>query len=262
MIPDYCEAITAYRCWNVFPNGLMVGQAHAEPWPPYEAFVGRCGHAVSPEHIQDGRWVSAPVMRCDCGVHALKEAIGAEQRILSEADQNGGWKFSMRWDNYEAPKGRVWGAVKLWGRLIEHQIGYRAEFAYPSALFCEDEALAATVAALYGVPCEVKKLERPKRKDEDDWYGSLKYLSAVYQPMTYLAGYQSQCVTVQSGASTPAPPSVVQPATVAQIKALGASKYQRKAAARAEVDKIAAAERKRDLIKAYLDKGALTVHGS
>jgi hypothetical protein len=61
------------------------------------------------------------------------------------------------------PVGCAWGAVKIWGRVIEHEDGYRAEFAYPSHLYCNDPKLASRVAALYGVPCEYKpvKLREP-----------------------------------------------------------------------------------------------------
>lgn len=220
MIPDYCEALTGYRCWNVFPNGLMVGQAYAEPWPPFEAFVGRCGFASSTEHIREGRFVPAPVMGCDCGVHALKHAQAAEQRLIDEIiTERDSFTVSYFWNGHRPPKSRVWGAVKLWGRVIEHKIGYRAEFAYPSALFCQDENLAAIVSALYGVPCEVKtlKIPEPKQAERDD--------SHWYLPQTYQF--------VSNWTAAPSAPKVQQPGLIqspslAQIASLGASSWQKR----------------------------------
>lgn len=160
MIPDYCEAITAHRAFDVCENGLLVGQSMAEPWPPYQAFTGRCG-AISGKgwdaHITHGGFTPAPVWGCDCGIHALKSAQAAESRVTE--DRYGRW-FSV--STRERPRGRAWGTVKLWGRVIEHELGYRAEFAYPSELFSDSEPLALKIAALYGVPCAVKPLRDPQ----------------------------------------------------------------------------------------------------
>lgn len=219
MIPDYCEAITGYRCWNVFPNGLMVGQAHAEPWPPFEPFVGRCGFAASPDHIRDGRFMPAPVRACDCGVHALKDAKGAAQRLIDEVlTARNAFGFYLSYYNYTPPKGRVWGAVKLWGRVVEHEIGYRAEFAYPSALYCQDPALAPIVSALYGVSCEVQTLDIPaaEKRDEDD--ATSWYLKSWYSGIT-----STPPARVQQ-------PGLIQSASLAQIASVGASSWQKRQA--------------------------------
>lgn len=163
MIPDYCEALTAYRCWNVHASGLLVGQAQHEPWPPYQPMIGRCGYCSNPNaHFRDGVFLAAPVLGCGCGVYALKTAAAVEGRLLEQIQQS---LFGLPIGIFGDPgpsDGVVWGTVKLWGRIIEHEIGYRAAFAYPSALWCEDATLARTVAALYGVPCAVRTLPRPE----------------------------------------------------------------------------------------------------
>lgn len=253
MIPDYCEAITAYRCWDVFPNGLLVGQAHTEPWPPYEPFVGRCGRAISEDHIRDGQWVPAPVMTCDCGIHAYLSHEDAELRILQ--DPNSLW-------SYDRPDGRAWGALKLWGKLVEHEQGYRAQFAYPSALWCEDAALAEKIAELYGVPCEVKALDSRKQRAKDDYVG-LCYVIQWYstaQPLTYTVNWTPSWNPVTAPPAPP--PSITQTPSLAQVKALGMSKHQRKQAAQREAQKEAAAAKKRDLIQQYLAKGAVELQRS
>ena len=157
MIPDYLEAITAYRVFNVFENGLLAGSAFVEPWPPYQPFVARCG-TVSCEgagaHVRDGQFVSAPVYACECGIYAIKTSRAALQRIRMERQAH-----ALRLQLFGGPVGRAWGAVKIWGRVIEHESGYRAEFAYPSQLYCDDAKLASRVAALYGVPCDYRPLE-------------------------------------------------------------------------------------------------------
>jgi hypothetical protein len=60
----------------------------------------------------------------------------------------------------------VLGEVYLWGKIIEHEHGYKAQYAYPKKLYvgnqCSDgvmgidiEALASYIGFVYGVPIEV-----------------------------------------------------------------------------------------------------------
>ncbi len=50
----------------------------------------------------------------------------------------------------------VWGEVSLWGRVIEHDLGYRAEFAYPRTIVVpatmpNAAAIAKKLARAYGI---------------------------------------------------------------------------------------------------------------
>lgn len=197
MIPDYCEAITAYRCWDVAGNGLLLGQAVSEPWPPYEPMQARCagvrnsGWAIEDNnsasaHVVDGAWVSAPVFSCDCGLHGYKTLAEAEHRIV--LDPNSSWG---------RPGVRAWGELKLWGKIVVHEQGYRAQYAYPSRLYCDGARLAPVIAQLYGVPCEVKELARPKDEmlihfdpgrsmywaSKSLWYSFPSFQGPTYQPL-------------------------------------------------------------------------------
>ena len=174
MTPDYFEAITAYRVFNVFENGLLAGSAFVEPWPPYEPFVARCGSVSiegAGEHVRDGRFVSAPVYGCDCGIHAVKTSKAALERVRMDRRAHA---LPVRLEHLKGPVGLAWGAVKIWGRVIEHESGYRAEFAYPSHLHCDDAKLAPRVAALYGVPCDYRPLEHRELAASQDgtWWAT------------------------------------------------------------------------------------------
>lgn len=217
MIPDYCDAITAYRAFDVHENGLLTGQAHAEPWPPYQAFVGRCG-AISgtgwQAHIRDGAFTPAPVWGCDCGIHALKSEESAERRVTEDR-----WGFS--WDTGNRPPGRAWGRVKLWGRLIEHTLGYRAEFAYPFDLVSDSKPLAEKIAALYGVPCAFKAMKsRPDRTERIDFgQGFLgSYQSIPFTPRTYQTYWLSSYGVVTSLADAQDTPMIVSPPAPMTVK--------------------------------------------
>jgi hypothetical protein len=254
VIPDYFEAITAYRCWDVFPNGLLCGQAVQEPWPMFQPMVARCAAAGSANgyaaHVSDlGDYIDAPVFACDCGVHAYRTLEEAERRIT--ADPNAGYVFHR-------PSIRAWGALKLWGKLVEHEQGYRAQFAYPSDLFCEDEALALKVSALYGVPCVFKAIARPEMRDDNTGM-SIRFLNSYnipFQPFTIPNSWTSGWMTYPT---SPLSPCVIQTPSFSQVKALGLSKHQRKESARREAQKEESAAKKRDLIQKYRAMGAINV---
>lgn len=56
-----------------------------------------------------------PCFTCSCGIYAAK--------TVEHLHQCGHGKFGIR------------GEVKLWGRVVEHERGWRAQFAYPKSLF-------------------------------------------------------------------------------------------------------------------------------
>ena len=218
MIADYMEPITGYRAWNVHHNGLLIGQNHAEPWPPYTPFVARCGQAISPLHIKDGQWVSPPVWSCRCGVHAFNNPMDVDRRVRYGRDL---WTTGIQDIGEEA---MVWGEVKLWGRVIVHESGYRAEFGYPGELWCEDEGLCAKVASLYGVTCRFKAIDRPKPKTLWDDGGQ-------YFPSTLLGSYSFwRNKPVSNPVPTPAQAPLLHAPSLAQIKAIGATSWQQQQA--------------------------------
>ena len=83
----------------------------------------------------------APHLNCMCGIYAYKE----KPRLLREIGKtNSGLRL-------------VYGEINLWGKVIEHEDGYRAQFGYPKRLWCTPaiEPLAGWIGYVYGVPCEV-----------------------------------------------------------------------------------------------------------
>jgi len=155
VVPDYMEPIIAYRVWDRTERGLLGGKGVTHTWIPKQPEVAMCraqggGWMFNdPEqaHVvcdRSGVWsrASAPVAGCTCGIYALK----------NEADL---------WQQFHGGEIDVWGSVKLWGRIIEHDTGYRAEFAYPDRLHVRGREFAARVADLYG--CDV--IAEPRRPE-------------------------------------------------------------------------------------------------
>lgn len=245
MIPDYCNALIGYRVWNVYNSGLITGQAHGDPWPPYEAMVGRCANMNGAGHIDQDEWKAAPVMDCTCGIYAFKDRTNAQYR--SAFDVHPGNAFNGFFSGKGYHEGQVWGSVSLWGRIIEHEIGYRAQFAYPLDLVCNVKHLVALVSRRYGVPCRHEAPQTIPVEEDNFWFlptlrggksGGGK--SMVFPPISALQSYISQSYPMMP-APAPAPSAIIAPtllrsASLAQIKAIGAMPHQR-AQAQMQADK-------------------------
>lgn len=93
-------------------------------WPAREKLVAECRGVLGITPSTH----SSPDVHCSCGINAYKESRWAE----AEAART----------NLEscprAPLG-VWGRVSIWGSMIEHEYGWRAEFAYPYEVFVPSE---------------------------------------------------------------------------------------------------------------------------
>jgi hypothetical protein len=100
------EALLAWRAWSLTGRRdgtdllLRPVAGRSRPWKPLEPAHAACKHA---------RLHGAPNVDCSCGLHATHDL-----EILRHT---------------RTPA--VVGRVALWGRVIEHELGYRAEFAYP-----------------------------------------------------------------------------------------------------------------------------------
>jgi hypothetical protein len=103
------EPIVAWRAWALTGRRdgtellLRPVAKRARTWRPREVVEASC---------RTSRWHEAPDPACTCGLHGTH---GLE--VLRKT---------------KCPA--VLGRVALWGRVIEHEHGYRAQFAYPQRL--------------------------------------------------------------------------------------------------------------------------------
>jgi hypothetical protein len=108
------EPIVAWRAWALTGHrdgtGLLLRPVakRARTWRPREVVEASC---------RTSRWHDAPDPACTCGLHGTH---GLE--VLRKT---------------KCPA--VLGRVALWGRVVEHEHGYRAQFAYPQRvrLICQ-----------------------------------------------------------------------------------------------------------------------------
>jgi hypothetical protein len=108
-ITGFVEPIHAWRTWTLVGSrdGSVVRLApiagDGRPWPPRHPATSVCTRRRS--HLQ-------PELDCTCGLHAVADPDDL-RRTRDPA---------------------VLGTVALWGRIVEHEHGYRAALAYPQRL--------------------------------------------------------------------------------------------------------------------------------
>jgi len=104
------EPIVAWRSWALTGRSdgsrlllrPVAGRAH--PWRPREIATATCKRG--------GVFHEAPAVGCTCGLHA-SHTLDILRRTKCPA---------------------VLGRVALWGRVVEHELGYRARSGYPQRL--------------------------------------------------------------------------------------------------------------------------------
>lgn len=128
------EPIVGWRQWNFMYPHFLANLGNDTIYVPREKIEARCGQ-------EDHSEQQAPHLPCTCGIYAYKE----KPRLLRDIRNSiSGLRL-------------VYGEINLWGKVIEHEDGYRAQFGYPKRLWCTPaiEPLAGWIGYVYGVPCEV-----------------------------------------------------------------------------------------------------------
>ncbi|MDP9286340.1 MAG: hypothetical protein M3P41_15495 [Actinomycetota bacterium] len=137
--------IVGWRAWVLAedlegPELRSVVYQHV--WPARNALSMEC----EPGGCLGARW---PAQTHACGIHAFKERAGAA-------------RFPATWESRRAEGAGVStyviGQVSLWGHVIEHEHGFRGQFAYPYALCLPPgrRHLASPLARRYGVEVVVE----------------------------------------------------------------------------------------------------------
>jgi hypothetical protein len=143
------EPIVGWRQWNFMYPHFLANLGNDTIYVPREKIEARCGQ-------EDHSEQQAPHLPCTCGIYAYKE----KPRLLGEIRNTYGRPLAsvLRHRVPPVPGLRlVYGEINLWGKVIEHEDGYRAQFGYPKRLWCTPaiEPLAGWIGYVYGVPCEV-----------------------------------------------------------------------------------------------------------
>lgn len=143
-IPDYVQPLVGWRVWKVWVPRLDADSCPVfssvildTPWAPRRKF--------SAEHSFDlgARCHGLLEMHCSCGVYAFQDPLQAFVYLMKARDRLLGMSVEV-----------ALGSVSLWGRVIECELGYKAEYAYPCHIYLP-AAFARhlpKVSAAFGVP--------------------------------------------------------------------------------------------------------------
>lgn len=127
-IPDSFVYLIAWRSW-LYDRGQVRSLNVNRLWPIRETFHASCSSVPNSSIV--------PSTSCNCGIYGMKNIWSLHFQSVS-----------------------VVGPVGLWGRVIEHQNGYRAQCAYPLHLYLPRIRVSYPKARLralerYGCPVTV-----------------------------------------------------------------------------------------------------------
>ncbi|HEX5411782.1 MAG TPA: hypothetical protein VFZ27_07955 [Terriglobia bacterium] len=143
-IPDFVEPLLGWRAWRVWtPPSRDSNSCPAfssvildTPWTPRKRF--------SAEHSLDlgARCRGFLDPGCSCGIYAFKDPLEAFVYLLTVRDR----LLSMAVEI-------ALGTVSLWGKVVECELGYRAQYAYPRHLYLPASLVRylPKVASTFGV---------------------------------------------------------------------------------------------------------------
>lgn len=135
-LPDGATPVVGYRTWRAHLNGpgfLVSMQGGTNHWPTRCRMVGRC-RRVQPK----GRWnheapgSSKGRRGCTCGIYIGKDI----RSMFTHPSQL--WVYRVNIDDegllqVESREMLVHGTCAGWGRVREHERGWRVGFAYPQS---------------------------------------------------------------------------------------------------------------------------------
>lgn len=148
--PDFVDPVVGWRTWLLVRAGshYRLRSLFFPPlWVPGRSLVSQCFRRPSrftARQLQPGVAQPGHELACHCGIYATREPDRASRYVG------------------ESAAGRIFGLVALWGRVVEHEHGWRASHAYPSHLLVPEfglgsgTELSVVVRSLrdYGTPVE------------------------------------------------------------------------------------------------------------
>lgn len=130
--PDSIEPFVAWRAWGIDDEDgeILLRSFDGTVWPggkPLLAYCRKKQHA-------------APHAGCSCGIYGLLDALPFYD-----------------YDGERESRYAVFGSVLMYGKVVVGTTGYRAEKAYPSALWVahKDYRLVKPLREAYGVPVKM-----------------------------------------------------------------------------------------------------------
>jgi hypothetical protein len=129
-VPDFISPVVGYRVWQWDATGLR--SLNGEKWVAHQPLSAVCRADVRGSIAGLSKAAHNPAQlpsfSCTCGVYAA--------RTMDHLRQCGYRKLGVH------------GEVFLWGTVVEHERGWRAQFAYPKSLFLAVDAIPFSLSEI------------------------------------------------------------------------------------------------------------------
>jgi preprotein translocase subunit YajC len=129
-VPDYISPVVGFRVWQWDATGLR--SLNGEKWFAHQPLsavcrADACGSIAGlPKATHNP--AELPSFGCTCGVYAA--------RTMEHLRQCGYRKLGVH------------GEVYIWGTVVEHERGWRAQFAYPKTLFLAADTMPFSLSEI------------------------------------------------------------------------------------------------------------------
>ncbi len=129
-VPDFISPVVGYRVWQWDATGLR--SLNGEKWFAHQPLsavcrADACGSIAGLSKATHNP-TELPSFSCTCGIYAA--------RTMEHLRQCGYRKLGVH------------GEVFLWGTVVEHDRGWRAQFAYPKTLFLAVDAIPFSLSEI------------------------------------------------------------------------------------------------------------------
>ena|SRR2546422_4769970 len=161
-IPDVAGYAVGWRTWTTGNPALppCLSSLRGDRWPHRTPLIAGCrANDVPPSFDPHYRTQlhNAPEESCTCGIYALRTELQLFAEDLggpAVAPMMSTAVIQLSQLRSVSPILAIIGKVALWGKVIEHTEGFRAEYAYPLELWALDapQALVTDLHFGYGVP--------------------------------------------------------------------------------------------------------------
>ena len=161
-IPDRIEPVVAHRVWSVSDNDELCSLGWSPlAWKPFRPLIATHLYYSNGYLKYRSKWLPHSIDNCEASVSRWEEETMPEPELFKC-----GIHAMKSLNHYKTFYGGfcIKGKVYLWGLIIEHEKGYRAEYAYPKCLYLDgvkDDTIRM-IASNYRIPAVEQPAMEPQ----------------------------------------------------------------------------------------------------
>ena len=167
-IPDKLGCVEGIRAFRIYMPGFLGAISVEHVYIPQEKQIAYCQDSFQLHN--------APERDCRCGFYLVKS--------LALTNYTAWYRF------HSYASSPVWGPCYGWGKVIEHEFGYRVQYSYPKELYSNAQRynkhnLTEAISERYQVKCSFNPFianypepKKPLSKKAEDVLDRVKALQA------------------------------------------------------------------------------------